>query len=443
MADRPKSIFETGSPSKLYDAIILGAGISGLVSAAILKAQGYHNILVLDEYGKLGGNHINCDIGSYTFDIGTFIFQDDSPLLAHFPELLPYYLPIEPSFSKLTPQGRIAIYPLSIKDDVLQSGIWGCFRIGASLLYSRLTNSPTKNARNFARYWMGDYLLTRSGLQSYMTRFFGITADRVDIDFAQKRMLWIKELSSPSGLFRHLTRRRSATPPNRQLARPRSGLHDLYTVAANTLRQRGVDFQLGCDFQALHRAEGEFVLQSRNVLYRGRRLISTIPVNRALSICGLPCDDGLQTVTLISLFFSFSGRRGFDTSIFYNFSYDGKWKRLAMYSDFYGTVDGREYFGVEVISSSAADGIAAAEQDFRSHVTRNGLFQGDLLLEGSRLVTQAYPIYTNQAQQKASRAIGRLAAFGIESFGRQGGFDYQPTARVSTQNAETHLQPSV
>ena len=41
--------------------------------------------------------------------------------------------------------------------------------------------------------------------------------------------------------------------------------------------------------------------------------------------------------------------------------------------------------------------------------------------------------------ERAERAVAALSDFGIESFGRQGGFDYQPTARVSTLKAETML----
>ena len=58
------------------------------------------------------------------------------------------------------------------------------------------------------------------------------------------------------------------------------------------------------------------------------------------------------------------------------------------------------------------------------------------------MVPCAYPIYTERAHQRVSRALSRLRDFGIESFGRQGGFDYQPTARVSTLNAAAHLMPT-
>src|SRR3981081_4425 len=74
-----------------YDVIILGVGMSVLVAASVLLRDGYQRVLVVDEYAHIGGNHIDRSIGGYTFDIGSFIFQDDSPLLAHLPEILPLY----------------------------------------------------------------------------------------------------------------------------------------------------------------------------------------------------------------------------------------------------------------------------------------------------------------------------------------------------------------
>jgi hypothetical protein len=57
------------------DVFVLGAGIGGLVSASILLKQGARNVIVVDEYARVGGNHIDCRIGEYTFDIGSLYFK--------------------------------------------------------------------------------------------------------------------------------------------------------------------------------------------------------------------------------------------------------------------------------------------------------------------------------------------------------------------------------
>jgi hypothetical protein len=59
------------------------------------------------------------------------------------------------------------------------------------------------------------------------------------------------------------------------------------------------------------------------------------------------------------------------------------------------------------------------------------------LVVGSSL--NAYPVYTDKLDEQAADAIAALRTLGIESFGRQGGFDYQPTARDTTLKAEAAL----
>jgi hypothetical protein len=92
------------------------------------------------------------------------------------------------------------------------------------------------------------------------------------------------------------------------------------------------------------------------------------------------------------------------------------------------------------VNADHIDGsVAAAEADFRRHAAENGLFAGDLRLEGSEMLENAYPVYTDNASEKVGRVVAALQAFGIETIGRQGRFDYQPTARDTTLKAEAVL----
>lgn len=427
-----------------FDAVVLGAGISGLVSASILVQQGCTRVAVVDGYPEVGGNHIDCAHNDYTFDVGSLVFQDDSPLLAHFPEILERYVPISPTWSRLNPQGVITQYPFSIRDDLVAAGPVECARILLSAAYARLFHRTMHNARDFARHWLGARLLHRSGLENYMERFCGLPADRIDLAFAEKRMLWIAEYASIPNLVRRfvtsLTRPSALQPTNQQLARPREGFAYLYAPAVRRLTEAGVTFLLGTETRAIQKVAGTFHVDTGQRVITAERLVSTVPIDHVRAACGLLTDDRLPTVTLISLFFSFAGDRGFDSSILYNFAHGGAWKRLTMYSDFYGRVDGQEYFGVEVIADEAVVDVRSAEQDFRQHTAENALFDGDLQLEGSHTLCHAYPIYTERAGERAEAAIASLREWGVESFGRQGGFRYQPTARVSTQEAEAALR---
>lgn len=443
--DRQSTRKPDHAPSTV-DAIVLGAGITGLVSASILVNQGLPRILVVDEYGHVGGNHIDVTIGTYTFDIGSLIFQDDSPLLAHFPELLPHYLPIRPTWAKLNPQGMITRYPFSMADDFLSAGVIECTRMLGSLAVARVGRRRLDTAGDFAAYWLGARFLHRSGLDSYMERFCGLPIDRIDLKFAQKRMGWISEHARVFEQARRLVASRRSSPvdkiTNRQLARPRSGFAQLYRPAVAKLEQHGVEFVLNAELNGLRRTDSLFELRLGERQVHAPRVISTIPIDRARRLCGLGGGAPLPSVTLLTLFFTYSGRRGFAESVLYNFSHNGAWKRLTMYSDFYGNVDDREYFAVEVLADRTAHDVERAVSDFRAHTEENDLFEGDLQLVGSHLLRHAYPIYTEGSGDRADAAIAQLRSLGLESFGRQGGFQYQPTARVSTLEAEAALRQS-
>ena len=75
MVDSQTGEIGPGAPTERYGAIILGAGVSGLVAASVLLNQQYRRILVANTYSRLGGNHIDWSKGDYTFDVGRMARQ--------------------------------------------------------------------------------------------------------------------------------------------------------------------------------------------------------------------------------------------------------------------------------------------------------------------------------------------------------------------------------
>ena len=116
-------------------------------------------------------------------------------------------------------------YPFSVKDDLLAAGAVECVRILASAIAARVRRRPLRHALDFGQHWIGPRLMRRSGLESYMERFFRRPADMIDLEFAEKRMLWISEHASLANLRRRFIRvpgRRAVSgPTNQQLARAR------------------------------------------------------------------------------------------------------------------------------------------------------------------------------------------------------------------------------
>ncbi|MGF1619640.1 MAG: FAD-dependent oxidoreductase [Rhodomicrobiaceae bacterium] len=409
-----------------------------MISVSILLNQGTDKLLLLDEYGELGGNHISRNIGDYSFDIGSFFFQADSPLAMHFPEIMRYYIPAPYTIGRITPRGTVAPYPFSLKQDVLAAGPLEWVRIGLSLLRARIFENANANALAFTHYWLGRRFTEHSGLANYMRRFFGVSPSAIEATFAQKRMRWIRDNASLRRLYAVSSTK--APPPPMQYVRPREGFPHLYSAVATSIRERGGEIRLGETIKAIGRDEEGFRIETAGGdTIRTKNVVSTMPIELITALCGMDPERGLTTVALISLFYSFEGERGFSENVLYNFTSDADWKRLTMHSDFYGQAQNRSYFSVEVVTRTAEPDFAAADRDFREHVQRCGLFRGDLGLEGSALTKNLYPIYTTGSGEAANRAIRKLKDFGILSFGKQGGFDYQPTAWVSGLVAEKEL----
>jgi protoporphyrinogen oxidase len=424
---------------EVFDAIVLGAGISGMVSASVLLDQGKRTILLVDDFPHLGGNHVCLDIGPYTFDIGSFIFHDQSPFFARFPAVLRDYVPFDGSTGKIDPRGRLIGYPFDVRAELLSAGPFETCRQLGSLLYGRLRRNPDENALEFVRYWLGDRLATQSGLVSYLSRFYATEPSLIESEFARKRMRWISNNASLKGQLNRFRRRIPSS--GRSLGRPRAGFAGTYEKAGDALRARGVRIETAAGIRSVSR-DGNGMLQvvADRFAARSATVVSTVPLPVIGEWCNLPCEASVRCANLVTLFYSFEGRRGFDRNILFNFTRDGLWKRLTMHSDCYGKADGREYFSVEVVQNGKPAVAEPFDQDFSGHVRRMGLFDGDLRLEGMRLTTSAYPVYLDGATAAANRMIQSLKDFGILSFGRQGGFDYQPTAYVSTVTAERALR---
>lgn len=436
-----------------WDAIVLGAGASGLVAASVLSLRGSGtspaapSILILDDYPELGGNHTSVDIGPYTFDIGSFIFSDASRFLARFPGMIPLLANQERgtfSSARITPALRLARYPFDIEEDFLRPGPLVAVRTLASALHGRLFCDQDRNAEDFCRHWVGGRFYLQSGLKDYMERLYGEDPALIESAFAHKRLGWVKRNARAKAIIRPLASRirpRAGAGTERLLVRPQGGFQAMYRVAEEDLKARGVEFRLGA---GLERIEGAahcgFVVRLKDgTRLRSRQLISTIPLSHSLPLFGFDAPQGLHTASLLSLFVSFAGARGFDANALYNFSHEGRWKRLTMHSDFYGPRNGREYCSVEITQRQEEAEPAASLAEFRSLTERTGIFKGDLRLEGFRLTQHAYPVYLQGATEAAEAATGQLREIGVLSFGRQGGFDYQPTASVSAGMAARQL----
>jgi protoporphyrinogen oxidase len=438
--------------------IILGAGIAGLTAADAESGRG-HEVVVVDGYGHLGGNHISRDIGPYSFDIGSFLFFPGFPLFARYPEVQAACVPLAVGFQRIAPDGRVRRYPFDEREILAQPP----HRLAAaalSLAAGRLRRGPPRDVADATVRLLGARLYRQLGLENYLTRFYGLAPDRIDPLFADKRMQQVMQGARLGRIVWRAAHRllhapQPATSAAPVMVRPRAGFGAFYAPVRAALEAHGVAFRLAETPRAIMRDGAGFRLVTDGGELTGDRLISTIPIAGLLALIG--GETSLRSSRLTSLFLSFAGTRGFTAPVLYNFQAAGLWKRLTMHSDAYGTADGRSYLSVEVtgLADAHAAGPEAAFADFRAHTAACGLFTGDLRLEGSLVTENAYPVYALGVAAEIARARAVAEEAGIILAGRQGLHDYLPTAwhvmdqvkaelaKADLGRAEAPLQPVV
>ncbi|GAB4364060.1 MAG: hypothetical protein Kow0026_28850 [Oricola sp.] len=433
---------ETGTTASdggaVYDAIVLGCGVSGLIIARTLTDQG-HTVLCVDEYGHAGGNHITDIVEGMEFDIGSIYFHERDLQFRYFPELGDACIEKPVKLVKIGRNGRFAPYPFSFRHDVLDRGAAFLARSVASWAADRARVLRVRSASDRIRRKLGLFFFRESGLYSYMQRLFGLVPEDTSLTLVHRRMQWIINYSPTRILLDRILRifaeTREEQPVNRTLFRPPGGFAAYYDIAANRLRADGADIVTGERLETVAGPEnGTFSVTGRSgACYRGRRLITTLPIWRICDLTGRT-RPALSGITLQTLRVAFRGDCRTDGDILFNFHPGGPWKRITVMSAIYGKVNGWNYMSVEC--PFADDPVPAGEAvfaDFERHVRSLGIFDGELRYLGCRELREAYPRLAIGYEREQQRILNDLASRGIESAGRQGLFDYIPHSAVAAE----------
>ncbi|RIJ30508.1 hypothetical protein D1223_07735 [Henriciella mobilis] len=414
-----------------YDVVVLGAGISGITLAYDFVRSG-RSVLLVDEYETPGGNHISVNLDGRSFDIGAIFFWTGYPQFEMFPGLSELVVPVNWSLQRVTPDMRIARYPIDLRGDLLARPLKHKARMARDLLRMRLRGQSRHSALTFLEYYLGQTLMEDSGILNYVERFYGVPADEINYDFARSRMRPVERAASFSGLasqsFRKMFGKRQHLASEQCVARPKSGFPAYYDAAIGQLHGMGVETRLGAQIGWSASAQAGHALRIDGKPVSAHRIVSTMPLGRTAELAGVEADDAPRSKGLHTLFCQFRGQRGFDSLILYNFHKAGRWKRLTMHSDYYGKADGWEYMSIEITADSAEETPEALFADFRSTARAFGLFDGELELMGHRHTAFAYPVYSHGTAVRRDTMIDALAKAGIETAGRQGRFQYLPTS---------------
>ena len=411
---------------------VLGAGIAGLTAADRLSRAG-RPVVVIDAADRIGGTHRSVEIGAYTFDVGSIFYEPGARLFDLAPGLDALCPTVRRVQRRVAPDGSLQHYPLEPRD-LLR---WpAAKRAGAvaDLLRARVAVRRDGSLDTICRRRLGDAFYRGTGLRDYIARFNHVPPEEVDETFFFQRMGFIARSTELRALLRmgtRMLRRRAAPRPVRPPlhVRPRAGYDALFAPVRAALEARGVRFALGAAVERVERdAAGRFVVHTAAGPERAGAVIGAAPLD-LMHRAALGTGAGLLSLDLMTLFVSAAELHPETGNVLFNFHPDGRWKRATIYSRLYpDPAVERAFFAVEVtVPPGAAPDPEAAFADASAQFEALGLAR-DLRLEGHALVPGAYPLYLRGQAEAAVAARARVRGAGILPVGRQGGFEYLPTA---------------
>jgi len=411
--------------------LVLGAGIAGLAAADALTRAG-HPVTVVDAAGRIGGTHRSRDIGPYTFDAGSIFYEDAARLFDLAPGLRDLCAPVARIQRRIGPDGTLLHYPIEPRDLMR----WPAHRLAAATLgmaWSQATVRRDGTLDTACRARLGSRIYEGTGLRDYITRFHHLPPAQIDEEFFVHRMRFVADATRPGRIagaaLRALRRKPYRKGPRAPLrVRPRTGFDTLFAPVRAALEARGVTFALDEALTGIVRHGGGFDVVTDAATRRADVVVGALPLD-TLHRAAFGTGSGLRSLDLMTLYVSAGWLDPGCGNVLFNFHRDGRWKRLTVYSRLYDPPpDGRENFAVEVtLPPSAAADPQAAFADLARHLAALGL-AGDLKLEGHDVTPHCYPLYAPGHAADAAARITALAEFGIVPVGRQGRFEYLPTA---------------
>lgn len=424
-------------PEKSHRVIVLGGGVAGLAAAQRLAENGF-TPLVIETRDQLGGAHQSREIGPYTFDVGSFFYEESSRLFDLAPDIKALCPTVLRQQRRLAPDGQLRRYPLDLQE-FLKSPFRERIRVMADMIRARLTERRDGSLARICRKRLGPRFFENSGLRGYIERFNRLDSSEIDEAFFFHRMGFVNSMTRLPQIFkkaRQLALGKIPSPPPKVAlrVRPRDGHEPLFSAIRAHLEQAGVRFHLQERVCTVTRHGDGFTVETERQSYTAEALVSSIPLDQLHQMV-LGQAAKTQSIDLLTHFVSAKSLHPDCGNVLYNFHSSGKWKRATIYSRIYPTPESeRDFFSVETTITPEEQidpekAFAAIAEQFETH----GLAK-DLRYEGHHVTKAAYPLYRQGCLEDRAAAIARLEALGIILVGRQGRFEYLPTAtRVMVQ----------
>ncbi|NJC28002.1 FAD-dependent oxidoreductase [Neolewinella antarctica] len=424
----------------MKNILVIGGGIAGVTAAFEISKNDRYDITLMERSDVLGGLNSTENFDGNLHDIGTFIYNSKHPLMTTFPFLKEALVTVKHEPIVLLDKDKTDVHPISLKGYLRNHGVTNFIKSISYLILDKFRYRNYTTLPEYCKYYLGSLIYNKSGLKGYINRLYRMNDDEIDIKFGQSRMANLSKYSlrklvlSPGKIFNKYSFTGKESQNESHYARPRQGYDQVYSALESELSKRKVKVLKGINITSIHKVERKFIVETKDSSHSYDRIVSSIPVAAIQRLIGVKPTYKFKYMGLTTL--HFTGKVIPDNNAIYNYTKDGYWKRMTVFSKYYGKANGQDYFSVEVtIDKENSIHVDDLIHDFISFCDKYNIAT-DLKNTGHTLVPFAYPVFEKGETTLIERELQVVKDFGIDLIGRQGTFEYLSSGEtiLSTKN---------
>ncbi|HXN30672.1 MAG TPA: FAD-dependent oxidoreductase [Polyangiaceae bacterium] len=401
--------------------LIVGAGITGLATAAALSARGDDDYVVLEASAEIGGWCKTVKKEGFVWDYSGHFFHFKHPEIeAWLRQRMPgQRIRVVEKKSFIAYKGRRVDFPFQKNIHQLpQDEFIDCLHdlyLARSSDVKRSEPPPEENFKQMLYARFGESICEKF-LVPYNEKLYACDLTTLDRD-AMGRFFPYADLTD---VVRNM-KRPDNTSYNATFTYPEGGAIEYVKALAGELRPGGVALEEALVSVDLDR--GVARTTRRSLAFR--RLVSSAPFDRFSSICGLDHDRNTwvySKVLIFNLGFDRKGDRGVHWVYFP--ARETTFYRVGWYDNIFDTDRMSLYVEIGFPKNARID-VAAERERVLADLAREGIVTSQrLVAEHWVVLDPAYVHVTQRSLAEHKRLTRRLAECGVWSLGRYGGWTY-------------------
>ena len=401
--------------------LIVGAGITGLATAAALSARGDDDYVVLEASAEIGGWCKTVKKEGFVWDYSGHFFHFKHPEIeAWLRQRMPgQRIRVVEKKSFIAYKGRRVDFPFQKNIHQLpQDEFIDCLHdlyLARSSDVKRSEPPPEENFKQMLYARFGESICEKF-LVPYNEKLYACDLTTLDRD-AMGRFFPYADLTD---VVRNM-KRPDNTSYNATFTYPEGGAIEYVKALAGELRPGGVALEEALVSVDLDR--GVARTTRRSLAFR--RLVSSAPFDRFASICGLDHDRNTwvySKVLIFNLGFDRKGDRGVHWVYFP--ARETTFYRVGWYDNIFDTDRMSLYVEIGFPKNARID-VAAERERVLADLAREGIVTSQrLVAEHWVVLDPAYVHVTQRSLAEHKRLTRRLAECGVWSLGRYGGWTY-------------------